>query len=322
MARALAPTSHTPADEMRDLLDSAERRLTNLRGTGKDVVQLLDWLDRIAVLAAQAEIDGADLRPELGRLQTIEARLRERAALIVREAGAELHRARLEAEATPDRWWWYVDEIAAAAWRRQLRRLGLVALGIAGVVFVIWFVFYVLYPEDPKVAAVQRLQGVAERSLNKGDLPGALAAYEEAVQTDPEDPSLVIWIGVLQEQLGQKEISVQKFNEAETMFGDHLRFLLERGRAYAILGLNDAALADFDAAVALNPESAEGQLLRGGILEAQGKVDEALAAYELASSAAQENQPELAAVARMRLGTLLQRGAALPATTPTPTATP
>lgn len=321
MARALPPTTLTPADELRDLLDRAERRVVNLRGTGKDAVLLLDWLDRIAVLAAQLEAEGADLRPERGRLETVEAKLRERAGQLVREAGAAFQRARQEAEPTPDRWWWYVDEIAAERRKQQLRRLGLMALGLAGVAVVIWFVFNVLFPVDPKIAAVQRLRGEADRALSQGDLEAALAAYEEASQIDPEDPALTIWVGVLQERLGRKEMAEEKYREAEVVAGDRVRFLLERARVYGFVGQLDEALADTDEVLALNPNSAEGYYLRATTLEAQGKMAEAIDAYQRASDLAENTSPELAALARIRLGYLLQRGA-LPTIGPPPTPTP
>ncbi|MCC7353377.1 MAG: tetratricopeptide repeat protein [Anaerolineae bacterium] len=321
MARALPPTSFTPADELRDLLDRSERRVVNLRGTGKDTVLLLDWLDRIAVLATQLEADGADLRPERARLGTVEAQLRDRARQLVREAGAEFPRARQEAEPTPDRWWWYVDEIAAEQRRQQLRRLGLMALGLAAVVVAIWFVFNVLFPVDPKVAAVQRLRGEADRALSTGDLVAALAAYEEAAQTDPEDPSLIIWVGVLQEGLGQQEVAEQKYREAEAMTDSRLLFLLERGRVYGSVGQLDKALADAEAVLVLDPDSAEGHFLLATALEGQGKVAEAIAAYQRASALAESRSPQLAALARIRLGYLLQSGA-LPTMGPTPTPTP
>ena len=317
MARALPPTKLTPGDELRDLLDRAERRLVNLKGAGPGAIEVLDWMDRIATLMAQLEAGGVDLRPERVRLETVEALLRKRAGQLLREAGPEFPKARQEAEATRERWWWYVDEIAAAARRQQLRRLAFTALGIAAVVIFITVIFPRLLPVDPKVAQVERLRGEAETKLAQGDLEAALAAYEEATQTDPEDPSLVIWVGALLEALGRKDEAQQKYLEAEAVAGGRLRFLLERGRVYGSLGRLDEALADLDEALTLDPNSAEGHFQRGTVLEALNRLGEALAEYQTAADLAGEKKPELVALSRIRMAYLLQR-LALPTPVPTP----
>lgn len=307
MARALPPTKLTPGDELRDLLDRAERRLVNLKGAGPGAIEVLDWMDRIAVLMAQLEAEGVDLRPERVRLETVEALVRKRAGQLLREAGAEFPQARQEAEATRDRWWWYVDEIAAEARRQQLRRLAFTALGVVAVLALLYVVFHYVFPVDPKVAQVERLRGEAERSLREGNLEAALAAYEEASQTDPEDPSLVIWVGALLEALNRSDEAQQKYREAEVLAGSRVGFLLERGRVYGSLGRLDAALADADEALALAPDSAEGHFLRATTLEALNRPGEALDEYQTTADLAGEKKPELAALARIRMAYLIQR---------------
>ena len=96
MARALPPANLTSTDELRALLERLERRLPNLRGTREKAVDLLDWMDRIHELIPELQGDGADLRPELSRLETVEAALQDRAGVLVREAGSNLAQARTD----------------------------------------------------------------------------------------------------------------------------------------------------------------------------------------------------------------------------------
>ena len=84
MARAVRAGQMTPADELRALWSDSERLLANLKGDGA-VVQLLENMDRIAELWPQFEAVGADLRPEAGRWETIQALTHKQAGTIVRE---------------------------------------------------------------------------------------------------------------------------------------------------------------------------------------------------------------------------------------------
>ena len=76
------------------------------------------------------------------------------------------------------------------------------------------------------------------------------------------------------------------------------------------VGLFDDANADIDAALILNPESAEAYMFRGQILEYEGDSYGAIQAYEEASILAEEQENiELITTVRMRLAMLMQSAA-------------
>lgn len=66
--------------------------------------------------------------------------------------------------------------------------------------------------------------------------------------------------------------------------GERADALVNRGTANEDRRLHDEAIADFTAAIALNPKDASAFLLRGNAYDAKGDLDRALADYEAAIS--------------------------------------
>src|SRR5512139_1445515 len=112
MTQAIRSEHSTPADELRKLLFAAEYQLPHLKGSGAQVVDFLVSLDVIAGLWPQVEAAGADLRPEAGRWETVEALVHKQGPTIVREIGAaggfEAARARYHPDGQAE-WWWQLD---------------------------------------------------------------------------------------------------------------------------------------------------------------------------------------------------------------------
>jgi tetratricopeptide (TPR) repeat protein len=141
-----------------------------------------------------------------------------------------------------------------------------------------------------------------------GNPAGALSEVEQALAVAPGDANLLTFKGVLQQKLGQNAAAEQTFAAAEAVFGNRETFLLTRGQTYLRMGQGEAALADAQAAITLNPKSAIGYLLFGQANEALENYQEAIAAYQQAGTLADaQNNPQIAAIARMNLATLMQR---------------
>jgi len=111
MVRAIPQPKLTPADDLRDKLQRAERAVANLKGMGTEAIALLELLDEAQDLITRLEAKGMDLRPERTRLITVQNQLRSRAAVLVREVAAAGGLAALRRDRSPgrDRWWWYLD---------------------------------------------------------------------------------------------------------------------------------------------------------------------------------------------------------------------
>ena len=142
--------------------------------------------------------------------------------------------------------------------------------------------------------------------MREGDWAGAFASYEQAAQFTPDDPGLYLWLGVLSEQLDQPDAAASWYDKARPLINDAVRFYVER--AFIYVQANRAADGERDAraALVLNNQSAEAHYVLAGALEMQKRTTEAVEAYNLAANLAEPNDPNLTALARVRLGLLLQ----------------
>ncbi len=104
---------------------------------------------------------------------------------------------------------------------------------------------------DDATAQARLVAAVADAHLAKGETATARELYETAVAADPSNA--LVRVGL--------------------------------GRSRAILNDLDGALADADAALALDPRSGAGHALRADLLAARGQRDEAIAAWEAAIQA-------------------------------------
>jgi tetratricopeptide (TPR) repeat protein len=127
------------------------------------------------------------------------------------------------------------------------------------------------------------------------------------LQIPPADPVLQALQGVLLEGLGQTDQAAQAFVKSKTGFQDPVEFYLARGQDYVEMNQPEKAMADAQSAIQADPASGAAYLLLGQAGEMQqnfqGAMDAYNKAYEVADSA---KQPELAALARMRIAMLMQ----------------
>lgn len=309
MVRAIPQPKLTPADDLRDKLQRAELIVANLQGMGPQAATLLGLLDEAQDLLISLEAQGMDVRAERTRLITVQNQLRSRAALLNREMAAVGGFPALREKRSPprDHWWWYLDELVAQR-RRQLLRHGII---IGAVVLILLAVVGVVYNRylapDPLTRQMMALFSEAEALLEQGDFPGALAKYQAVLDLAPTNTEALIWTGVLAQQLGQEERAEVAFAAARTEAGSELRFLIGRGMAYVQLNQLDAAQTDTEAALALDPNSAEAHFLLGGVYELQGRSQEAIAELQRAADLARQsgNNP-LYVLISTRLAMLLQ----------------
>ncbi len=315
MIKAIPQAKLTPADELRDKLQRVERLVGNLQGLGAEAVTLLQLLDELQDLTVSLEAKGMDLRPERTRLDTVHNQLRSRAAVLTREITAAGGLPALRRQRAPDRdrWWWYLDEFVAERRRRRLRNwaiTGVVILILLSIAFVAYNRF--LAP-DPLTRQKIALLDEAEILIEQGDISAALEKYRAALALDPNDAKVLIWIGVLVQQQGQSKEAEETFAAARAQLGSEVDFLVARGMTYAQLNRLDAAQADAEAALTLDPNSVAAHLLLSGVYEAQGHIPEAIAELQLAVDLAQQaGDDALYVLAKTRLALLLQAGGALP----------
>ena len=206
MARALAEVQVTQADELRGLLTDSEKRLAHVRSQGIELERLLLDLDCIQALWPVLVAGGMDLRAEATRWETIQALVHRHAGDITRELrqheGWEARRARRRrdsagapaaaASESPEgsgdlSWWWHLDEEVRHRRLRQVRRLGAIAAAVVLVALAAALIINRLFPSDPKVsAAAGQLLAGQQKLETQQDFAGALADFQAATQTTPQ----------------------------------------------------------------------------------------------------------------------------------------
>ena len=316
MAIALKTERVTPADDLRHLLAQSEDRLINL-SQPDSAAELYSWLDQIAALLPRTQATGIDLRAEEARWQSLQDRLADRGSQVLRawRGSAALSRARQVTNPDETHWWWWIDRLIAQRRRQRLRRAAIVSAAVLAIVLVAGLVLQRLFPVDPDVRAAYRLQLQAETALAGGDLAGAIQALDQAIDLAPDSPGLLVLHGAVAGLLQDPEAAEQSWQQAlDLLAGDEAAFLTERGLAYVRLQQPGLAIDDLSAAIALNPASVRAHLVLGNALETDGRLHEALAAYEKAASLAEAaNSPELTAIARVQIANLLPRLPVAPA---------
>lgn len=318
MAHDIVRENSTPADQVRQLLDQAERTLPMLRAQGTAASALLTTFDQLWAQLPALEQNGMDLRAERGRWEALQRALRARTRWVV-PAIAAWDVARQQAQAEPARWWWYLDQTLMAerrrTWRRRLTIVG--AVTVLGVVTLLLLRHF--FPQDPNVAAAEAHRQQAEHYIQVEDWAGAFTQYEQAIHLTPAEPDLLIWLGVLREQMGEPQAAEPWYDQARLLIADPVRFYVER--AFIYLQIQRAAEGERDAraALALNDRSPQAYYVLANAAEMQERLDEAIEAYKRTAVLADEDDPNLAALARVRMAMLLQAAQMQSMQPPSPT---
>jgi tetratricopeptide (TPR) repeat protein len=324
MARALRDEQVTPADELRALLTANEKLVVNLQDNRGAALELLENLDRLVELWPELEAAGVDLRPELGRWETLQASLRKQAPHLVRalraDGGLPALREKYHGDAEAA-WWWYLAEETRARNRQRAFTVAMVIVGLVAVGAALNFLLGLLFPVDPALkAALSRLMAGQQKIEYGADYVGALADFQEAVALMPDDPDAWLWLGVTQQKLGEEAAAQESFGQARALLASELEFRLGRVPMYMVLQMPDEALADIEVVLSHDPDNARALYYLAGIFEAQERYGDAVAVLQRAAELADARQEvELTAITRYRLGLLLQQMQARSLAAPTPT---
>ncbi len=314
MARFLDTTPDTDLERLRKALDECERLATNVKGSGAGVAKLLEEMDEVDALTSRLRQEGADIRSELTRLESIQMRLQDRASDVVREAAAAGGMASLRASVRPprDRWWWYLDDLVRRRRKRTIVRAILGVLLAFALIFGGYHLLMVVFPPNPVASKVVSLEADASRALEDGNFQAALDDYREASQVDPSDGSLRIWVAVLADRVGDAEESKEATAAARKLLPG-ANFYIRRGYVYLDLGSLDKAAADLERAIELDPSSAMAYYLHGNVMAAQRHVQKAIADYDKAAELAKaQGDARMEGLARIQKAYVLQSGSGAP----------
>jgi tetratricopeptide (TPR) repeat protein len=306
----------TRSDELREQITELEAMIGRMGyGLGQEALAIPALFDSISTSLGSFQAAGQSMRAEETRMETVSARFRRKADVFLREIGGAsvLRDARQARQPAPENWWWFVDQLVANRRRDRMLRLLRLGAGVAVVLLLLLVLYQRFLAPDPATRERLRHQHNAENLALQQDIEGALSEIEQALAVAPDEPELVVLKGVLQRELGQDSASEETFAAAEAAFEGREDFLLARARASLLAGQPEAAVADAQEAVELNPQLANGYVLMGRAHEQMGEHLEAIFAYEQAISLAEEQgNYQLAGTTRINVGILMQRLQAQP----------
>jgi tetratricopeptide (TPR) repeat protein len=145
----------------------------------------------------------------------------------------------------------------------------------------------------------QRLLRAAAEHRDAGRIAEAIAAYREALALQPQAPNSWYNLARLQRQVGQPDAALASYAEAlRRGIGEPEEVHLNRGVIHADdLGSSEAAEAEIERALQLNPRYLPAWLNLGNLHEDRGDREGARAAYEQAVAIAPGDSMALARLA-------------------------
>lgn len=315
MAYSVRQERQSLATSLRQELDEAERVVIQLRRDNVEpFLQLLDSIDRRFTQLASS---GLDLRPEQTRWNSLQGRLQREAGRVMRAADAAGGLASLRARNAPAQGlWWHLDAVAAADRRRSIRRLG-AAIGTAvASLALIWSLFTFVIPADANSVITSEAITELRQLAFEARWEHGLAVIEEAkaLLTEP-NAELLIWEAVVRGKLGQDARAEEALDEAKALVPSdrQVAFWWTLGMVRLDIGDLEEARAAGREALALDASDPQGYFLLGNVAEVEGDVPAAIELFEKSYQLALESGAnELAVIARIRMGTLLQRPAGIP----------
>ena len=311
MAYSVREERQSLATSLREDIADAERVLVRLRR--ENVESFLQLLDRIEDSFTQLESSGLDLRPEQTRWGSLHSKLRREASRVTRVLDVAGGLERLRTENPPAQGlWWHLDEVVAADRRRFILRLGSTVGSVVVLLATVWALFTFVIPTDPDVIIKSEATTTLQQMAFEGRWEDALAVIEEAkAQLTQSDVELLIWEAVIRDKLGQSASAQDILAAAKALVpsNQQVDYWWELGFVLLDIGDLEEARAAGNEMLALDPSNPQGYFLLGTVAELEGDVSAALALFDETFQLALESNYQLAVIARVRMGALLQRPA-------------
>jgi tetratricopeptide (TPR) repeat protein len=321
MTQTTEPRAQSSLQALREALDQAERQLQRLDGS--NIEAYLVRLDQIEQMFADFAAEPEAVRSEQGRWEGLLNRISANPALIVNAARAAGGLAALRARHPPaTARWWHLDTGLAARRGQSVRRIAITAGVIVLLLAAAYWGINAFTPSGPEAGSPAGVAGEIEQLAANQQWQEALAVVESARQTSPGDPELLVWEAVLAEQVGDAARAEAALAQAQAQFADQpAAFWLLVGNLRQRVGALERAEAAAQEALAAAPQDPQVTLLLANIAEARGDRAQAIDYLNQTIELAGDDNAELAAAARVRLGMLMQAVEPLPGAVPEPAET-
>lgn len=306
MAHALETRANSPANELRDALDSVERLIVS--PNRETIEPLLTSLDKISALFSDLSTLGVDLRSEEVRWEGIRSRLHSQPGPIVAAANAAGGFAALRAKnVTSDGEWWRLDHLVNERRRQTLTRSTVTLSIILAAAMILYSAINYFFPPNPDAIFVLETEQHIDEALRSGALVEAQQTALAAANELPTEPELWLWVTVLSEQLGDQATAERALMNARELVLDRpLALLIDLGNKRLQIGNLDGAEEAGNEALAIDVEHAQAYFLLAGVEEMRGNSRAAIDYFEKTFELAEDDDPQLAVIAKVRMGTLMQ----------------
>lgn len=321
MAHSVRDHRDSPANKLRVALDDAEVAVRRLRPD--QVEGFLLQLDQLETQFQTLESGGLNLLGERTRQGSLINRLDGQPQLVTRPAAQVGGLDALRQKNPPASGeWWHLDAVEAEQRRRLMRRL-LTSLGvIVGVLLAVYIVLTYVFPPDPNAVLSSGATGQLPDLIARGEWETADRLVAETLtQMTVEDVELLIWQSVVAEHFGRQREADDAFAQAKALVSADRQavFWSTVGNVRLAVADLEGAIVAANEALAIDPNEAQAYFVIASVAEAQGQVQDAIAAFEKAFDLAAESNPQLAVIARVRMGMLMQSAPPIgPATTTAP----
>jgi tetratricopeptide (TPR) repeat protein len=300
-----------PADDLRGELNRLEEAYPVIKSMDRQqVLGLLHGLDQLSLAFAQLELADIDLVAEQVRFDSLQTRLKKKAAKLLAKIGGAESLTQYRADFAPpaDHWWWYLDRIVTAQRQHTLKRLGIGGLIVLIILAGLVVLFNTVLKPSPETVARLNAETNAYAAIEQeGDYEKALIALDEGLAAVPNDPSLLVIKGVLLQLLNREAEAENIFLSVQEIIDQPVDYHLARAQVYLRTGQFKQAEEEIKAALELDKKFARSWLMLGQSLEMQDNYFEAMQAYETASDIALDNQEnEIYVMSRMALARLIE----------------
>lgn len=162
---------------------------------------------------------------------------------------------------------------------RFVRRLPLLAAGIITIAVIVWVILVLRDPVPVYSEQAVRSYAQGVGLAYQGDYAGAAAAYDQALQVEPDYANALYRRGNAHFALGDYAAAAQDFQAAWDAGREELNVLWNLGWTYYVMGQPQDAIAVTEEALAMAPDQVALYLNLGLMHLAAGSVEAAREAY-------------------------------------------
>jgi len=132
------------------------------------------------------------------------------------------------------------------------------------------------------MTSLQNDMNLALQHLMTGHLAEAERIYQQILQSDPNHPEAMTFLGIIAHQVGKSDIAVDLISKALAIKPDNPLALLNLGNAQKSLGKLSEAVDSYRKALSIKPDYVEGHNNLGVALKELGQLNAAVESYRKA----------------------------------------